>query len=83
MPKFDKSRCLKCVFRLEDTSGYSTKNARGDTVTLVCNYAGVTGHTCLHTVGKKVVDKRGDDYNDCKLFKKGERLRTHTEARLF
>lgn len=67
--KFDKQRCASCIYRMESTLGYEG---------LVCNYAGVTGHTCLKRIGKEVVDARGEE--ECKLYKKGQRAMTKAEG---
>lgn len=75
-PKFNKDKCLKCVYRLEDANGFLGKNERGEGISCMCNYAGVTGHTCLHTVKGQTKDRRGEDYEDCKLFSEGNRLPT-------
>lgn len=67
--KFDKDRCKSCIYRMESTLGYNG---------LVCNYAGVTGHTCLKRIGKEVVDARGED--ECQLYKRGKRAMTKSES---
>lgn len=61
--KFSKTRCKSCIYHRGGTQG---KGA------LYCNYASIANQTCLHLEDKKVVDRRGDDYYDCKLYKKGE-----------
>jgi hypothetical protein len=40
----------------------------------MCNYSCVTGTTCLHKTENGVEDRRGEDYNDCKLFLEGDLL---------
>jgi len=59
--KFSKTRCRKCIYH------------RGNDGNTYCNYASITGQTCLHRGEKgKILDRRGDDYYDCQLFVKGE-----------
>ena len=67
MAKFDKSKCNKCKYRFRLSKGGGTT---------ICNYAGVTGHTCLTREGKETIDRRGDDFSDCKLFERGARLKS-------
>lgn len=69
--KFDKQRCASCIYRMESSLGY---NGTG----LICNYAGVTGRTCLKRIGKDVVDIRGED--ECQLYKRGQRAMTKSES---
>ena len=38
---------------------------------IYCDYCCVTGHTCLQRVGSEIIDTRGDDYHNCKLYEKG------------
>ena len=57
--KFDKTKCRKCAYH---------RVMQGFTI---CNYACVTGQTCLHKTKNGVEDSRGDDYNNCKLFVEG------------
>lgn len=38
---------------------------------MFCNYAAITDETCLKRVGNQIIDIRGKDMNDCKLFDEG------------
>ena len=62
MSKFNKQKCRNCVYgRLMGTK-------------IICNFATVTDTTCLHIEEDKVVDYRGSDYNNCKLYKRGKAI---------
>jgi hypothetical protein len=67
--KFSKRKCLRCKYHGIGCGGYTTiKN--GKSVQVYCNYS-VTEDTCLKLVDGKVIDQRGDDYYNCKLFSEG------------
>lgn len=77
-PKFDKKKCLTCIYHGEGV-GYSVRVPNKDgTYSLKvvnCNYAGVTGETCLKPApNNEVIDLRGDDYDNCKLYEEGEQI---------
>ena len=61
--KFDKTKCISCAY-CGRRQAYQTLNL------LYCNYAGIEGQTCLHKVGTEIIDRRGDDYDNCKLYVK-------------
>lgn len=61
---FNKSRCRKCIYH-SSPSGGST----------ICSYAtrNKEEHTCLYRGSDgKTHDRRGDDPNNCLLFKAGK-----------
>lgn len=64
--KFDKQKCKSCMY----CGRRQTYHSAGF---MYCNYAGIEGQTCLHKVGKDIVDRRGDDYDNCKLYVKKSR----------
>ena len=70
--KFNKQKCLKCRYHNYGCGGYlATVRKRRQAV--YCNYASITGNTCLKPTGLfTTVDVRGDDYNNCKLFLEGD-----------
>lgn len=77
-PKFDKKKCLTCTYH-GDGVGYCVRiPAKGGTFThktVNCNYAGVTGETCLKPApNNTIIDLRGDDYDNCKLYKEGKQI---------
>ena len=74
MTMFDKKRCLKCKYhgRFQSKSFYSPDEESG-LRNIMCDYAKYAKQTCLHSVGREVVDRRGEDPKDCKLFEKGPR----------
>ena len=63
--KFNKRKCMQCTYHrgIKSTGG------------IYCNYGCITDQTCL-TKGEdgKIYDRRGDDYNDCKLFVRGDKI---------
>jgi hypothetical protein len=69
-PKFNKRKCAKCKYHGNCGAGYVVK-INGVTRNIICNYSGVTRNTCLVRDGKNVIDKRGDDFDHCKLYEKG------------
>ena len=54
----DKNQCRKCKYR----------GGGDDTFHMFCNYAFIADQTCLHKVDGKIVDRRGNDPNNCKCF---------------
>ena len=58
-PKFNKKKCRKCIYSLR----------RGEST--LCNYLSICGQSCLHMENGVVVDSRGEEYNNCKLYVKG------------
>lgn len=69
-PKFDKSRCYRCIYSTNQISGsYKTKDKNGKVVGVACDYATITGNTCLIDTSEGTYDLRGTEYSNCKLFK--------------
>ena len=70
MPMFNKKKCAKCKYH----GSFSTKayHSTEDGVlrNMTCDYSKYANQTCLHSVGHTVVDRRGSDPNDCKLFER-------------
>ena len=62
--KFNKRKCATCKYR--------RKLSAGNVSNLCCNYSSIFDQTCLHVVDGKVQDRRGDKYNNCKLYVEGE-----------
>lgn len=60
--KFDKSRCATCEYVFINSS------------ITYCSYATHGDDTCLfhNKATGELVDRRGDDYNNCKLYKRDE-----------
>lgn len=73
MSKFNKAKCAKCKFRcnVSASAGAEYKQSNRN---IGCYY-GELSHkgTCLQIQDGKLVDRRGDDYNNCKLYEKGNR----------
>lgn len=63
--KHNKSICRRCAYHII---------VGGNRQNLMCNYSCVTGTTCLHKTENGVEDRRGEDYNNCKLFLEGDLL---------
>ena len=55
----NKEQCRKCKFSGGKQDGMET---------MYCNYAAINDQTCLHKVDGKVVDRRGNDKDNCLLF---------------
>lgn len=63
----NKKLCKKCKYH---------GKISGD-VTIHCNYAGVTGETCIRRVNsKKSVDLRGDNKDTCLLFEEDKPIKS-------
>lgn len=59
---YDKKKCKKCKYHgnLGDKSG------------IYCNYTVLSGcGICLKRVGSEVIDTRGGDPKECRLYEKG------------
>lgn len=66
--KFNRKRCATCMYRSKYTVTDSNLSS-----TLHCNYACITGHTCLHREECGTVqDRRGNDFDNCLLYEKGD-----------
>jgi hypothetical protein len=71
-PKFNKRKCLRCKYHTHMSQGYSVRVGHRS-IHVCCNFATVTGITCLKPEpGHRTSDLRGEDYDDCKLFVEGE-----------
>lgn len=71
-PKFDKEKCATCRWscvngNLGYTTGYFDEKAQKYPIHVYCNVS-ATGNTCLEREGNKLVDRRGEDYDNCKLY---------------
>lgn len=65
----NKELCKKCKYH--GTMGNRGKGERD----ICCDYAATANDgTCLKKVAGKVIDRRGNNYNTCLLFEKGEAL---------
>ena len=72
MSKFNKRKCAKCKYRCT-FSGANT-GFKVSARNIGCYYGVISNTgTCLHLVNGKIIDRRGDDYDNCKLFEKGNR----------
>lgn len=56
--KYDKSKCSKCKWRGKLSFGF-------------CCYYSLSGQSAYRRQGKELIDARGEDYYNCKLFKQG------------
>ena len=62
--KIDRKLCKKCVYR-------GDSNVGGGSV--YCNYAAITGTTCLRRDGNDVIDIRGEG-PECLLYERGDKI---------
>lgn len=71
-PKFNLKRCAKCKYH-GTGAGYPVRPGMNP---IFCNYAGVTDQTCLTVKDRQTIDRRGEDYDHCKLYEAGKPART-------
>lgn len=65
--KFNKDKCLKCRYHGLGCNGHTVRIGTR-ALPVFCNYS-ATENTCLKkTEDGQIVDIRGDDYENCKLF---------------
>ena len=68
--KFNKKKCLKCKYH-GTGCGHSVKTQAG-VLKVHCNYS-IVDKTCLQKLDDgTIIDRRGDDYDNCKLYEKGK-----------
>lgn len=60
----NKRKCKKCIYH---------GGSIGRKSSITCDYSGKTDTTCLTLENGKVVDRRGNDMNNCKLFDDGRK----------
>lgn len=75
-PKFNKKKCLVCIYSVKSSQGYPTHDEEGKPVSLICDYASNNRNSeCCLYIGEdgKVHDRRGDKYNKCLLFTPGKK----------
>ena len=72
-PKFNPNKCLRCKYHGQRGAyGFTARDSRGKYITVYCDYASITGSTCLKPAPyNQVEDIRGEDFNNCLLFRKG------------
>ena len=63
--KFNKEKCKTCMF-------HGVANTME--IKVYCNYILLTEQACLYCDGKGTKDKRGNDFENCKLYQKGKRM---------
>lgn len=70
--KFNKKKCEECKFHgyFGSKSGASNNYSVNH---IMCDFAKYNKMTCLRRNGKSVIDLRGDDPENCKLYIKGKR----------
>ena len=68
-PKHDRKLCLRCKY-------HGTVGAREDKMyNVCCDYAALAHDgTCLRREHGEMIDRRGEDFESCKLFEEGEAL---------
>lgn len=78
--KFDRSKCRSCIYRGRVSGGQ--QYIKGERINNVCcNYAAITGNTCLkYNNAHKLDDIRGDNYDECKLYKKGKAIQNTPDS---
>jgi hypothetical protein len=72
--KFDKKKCARCQYHNIGSLGVPVR-VHGKVVRIFCDYITATNSSCLRQdMHDTVVDIRGNDYNNCKLFVEGKKL---------
>lgn len=68
--KFNKQKCKKCIYggRMPHVTGIGGNSINS----YICDYVSITGHTSLYRDGAEVKDRRGNDYDNCLMFKSKE-----------
>lgn len=74
-PKFDKKKCKRCKYHARG-AGYVVKTGLSP---VHCDYARAHDQICLTRVGKEVIDRRGNDFNNCLLFEEGTPVKNVTK----
>ena len=70
----NREMCKKCIYHGGRLS---------EKVAIFCDYSGKSGTTCLYLRKNKVVDRRGNDPNNCRLFDDGKKKVKHPYRKLF
>jgi len=72
--KFNPEKCIKCKYRYSSSNSIGNPVRVGDKwLKVFCNYASITGSTCLKPISlTESIDMRGDDFENCKYFKEGD-----------
>ena len=68
-PKFNKEKCYTCIYHTTQVSGSYTIRKGKQVIPVACDYINVTGDSCFKNSKSGRYDMRGDDYNDCKLYR--------------
>ena len=66
--KFNKSKCRKCIY------------GNTQSISVICTYStrNKDMQTCLYRGDdRKIHDRRGDDYDNCLLFKEGKQAKSY------
>ena len=81
-PKFDKHKCAKCKYHGSTSCG-TVVRLKGQPNRVHCDYAFATDCTCLKPgPNNTVIDMRGDDYDNCKLFVEGKPDRSKVQINM-
>lgn len=73
---YNKKKCRKCKYSSYIGGGH--KKYTSD-LKITCNYSMITDQTCLFRKNGKIVDRRGNDPENCKLFDDGNKIRRRVE----
>lgn len=67
--KFNKHKCAKCQYMGKASVSYGSRATGG----IYCDYGNRTGQTCIYRSGREILDRRGDDFNNCKLYERAKK----------
>lgn len=71
--KFNSDKCATCRYHGTRGMGNTVHKEDGTTIRVYCNYSGHSNTTCLKPgPHNTVVDTRGNEYNNCKLYLEGD-----------
>lgn len=69
--KFDKKKCLRCKHHGTGCGGHPVQT-KTRVISVYCNYAD-DNRTCLKRLENgEIIDQRGNDYYNCKLYEEGK-----------
>ena len=74
---FNKEKCRKCKYYSVLDGGWYDN---GSDDRIFCNYSSCTGNTCTKRQNGKIIDIRGNDPENCKLFESGKRIKTRIDS---
>ena len=71
---FNKKKCKTCIYhaKYSGSSVYRNNVTPATSGGIFCGYSLATYHTCLQYDRQELVDRRGDDPENCRLYMAGK-----------